>query len=96
MVSTPAQRIHSHALIRDTHVCFPLNPNADLNEIERFRDSDVTFGSLLSIGMDMDSCGKVIQVQAHFRNRITTYSQAATTDFSFTLFVLIAVKRISI
>jgi len=73
MISPEAQQIHERALVWDTHACFPLNPNADLSELKRYKDNGVTFVSL-NIGMDMDSFDKVIQVLARFRNYIAAHS----------------------
>ena len=73
IISEQAQKIHSEALVWDTHACFPLKPNADLSELKRYRDSGVNFVSL-NIGMDMDSFENVIQVLARFRNHIAVYS----------------------
>jgi membrane dipeptidase len=73
IISAQAQQIHNHALVWDTHACFPLKPNADLSELKRYRDSGVNFVSL-NIGMDMDSFENVIQVLARFRNHIAVYS----------------------
>jgi len=72
LISEPAQRIHEHTLIWDTHACFPLKPNADLSELKRYRESGVNFVSL-NIGMDMDSFENVIQVLACFRNYIASH-----------------------
>jgi membrane dipeptidase len=72
MISELARKIHERALVWDTHACFPLKPNADLGELERYRDSGVNFVSL-NIGMDMDSFENVIQVLARFRNYIASH-----------------------
>jgi membrane dipeptidase len=61
MISTEPQQIHDRSLIWDTHACFPLNPNSDLSELKRYKDSGVTLVSL-NIGMDMDSFENVMQV----------------------------------
>jgi len=73
MVSPQAQQIHDRSLIWDTHACFPLNPNSDLTELKRYKDSGVNFVSL-NIGMDMDAFENVIQVTARFRNYIASHS----------------------
>jgi membrane dipeptidase len=73
LISEPAGQIHERALIWDTHACFPLNPNADLSELKRYKDSGVNFVSL-NIGMDMDSFENVIQVLARFRSYIASHS----------------------
>src|SRR5215204_2576494 len=73
IISEQAQQIHNHALVWDTHSCFPLKPNADLSELKRYRDSGINFVSL-NIGMDMDSFENVIQVLARFRNHIAVYA----------------------
>ena len=72
MISNSAQQIHDRALVWDTHACFPLNPNSDLTELKRYRDSGVTFVSI-NIGMDMDTFENVIQVLARFRNYIASH-----------------------
>ena len=54
MIATSAQHIHERALVWDTHACFPLNPNSDLTELTRYKNSGVSFISL-NIGMDMDN-----------------------------------------
>lgn len=72
MISKPAQQIHDRALIWDTHACFPLNPNSDLTELQRYQNYGVTFVSL-NIGMDMDSFENVMQVLARFRNYIAAH-----------------------
>jgi membrane dipeptidase len=71
LISESAQQIHERALVWDTHACFPLQPNADLTELKRYRDSGVTFVSL-NIGMDMDSFENVVQVVARYRNYIAS------------------------
>src|SRR5215212_5546503 len=72
LISESAQQIHERALVWDTHACFPLQPNADLTELKRYRDSGVNFVSL-NIGMDMDSFENVIQVVARYRNYIASH-----------------------
>jgi len=72
LISESAQQIHERAVVWDTHACFPLQPNADLTELKRYRDSGVTFVSL-NIGMDMDSFENVIQVVARYRNYIASH-----------------------
>jgi len=72
MISTQARQIHEHALVWDTHACFPLNPNSDLTELKRYKNSGVTLVSL-NIGMDMDSFENVMQVLARFRNYIASH-----------------------
>ena len=74
MISEQAQHIHNHALVWDTHACFPLKPNSDLTELKRYSDSGVNFVSL-NIGMDMDSFENVIQVLACFRNHIASHPE---------------------
>jgi len=81
MISTEAAQIHDRSLVWDTHACFPLNPNADLGELKRYKDSGVTFVSL-NIGMDMDSFDKVVQVLARFRNYIAEHSDQYTLALS--------------
>jgi membrane dipeptidase len=77
MISNQSQQILDRSLIWDTHACFPLNPNSDLSELKRYKDSGVTFVSL-NIGMDMDSFENVMQVMARFRNYITAHSDQYT------------------
>ena len=72
MISDPAQHIHDRALVWDAHACFPLKPDADLSELQRYRDSGVHFVSL-NIGMDMDSFENVIQVLARYRAYIASH-----------------------
>lgn len=72
MISKQAQQIHDHALVWDTHACFPLRPDADLSELKRYRDSGVNFVSL-NIGMDMDPFENVIQVLARYRAYIASH-----------------------
>lgn len=74
MISKEAKGIHDRALVWDTHACFPLKPNSDLNELKRYRDSGVNFVSL-NIGMDMDSFENVIQVLARFRNHTASHPE---------------------
>jgi membrane dipeptidase len=73
LISEPAGQIHEHALVWDTHACFPLKPNSDLSELKRYKDSGVNFVSL-NIGMDMDTFENVIQVLARFRSYIASHS----------------------
>jgi membrane dipeptidase len=72
LISESAQQIHQRALVWDTHACFPLQPNADLAELKRYKDSGVNFVSL-NIGMDMDSFENVIQVAARYRKYIASH-----------------------
>lgn len=72
MISEKAQQIHNRALVWDTHACFPLNPNSDLTELKRYKESGVNFVSL-NIGMDMDPFENVMQVLARFRNHIASH-----------------------
>jgi membrane dipeptidase len=72
MISKEAQQIHNRSLVWDTHACFPLKIDADLTELERYRDSGINFVSL-NIGMDMDSFEKVMQVLARYRNYIASH-----------------------
>jgi len=66
MLSVKAKRLHDQSLVWDTHACFPLQPNADLSELVRYKNSGVDFVSI-NIGMDMDAFEKVIRVLAGFR-----------------------------
>ena len=72
MLSPEAQKVHNSALVWDTHACFPLNPNSDLTELSRYKNSGVNFVSL-NIGMDMDSVENIIQVAARFRHYIAEH-----------------------
>jgi len=65
-----SNQLHNQSLVWDAHACFPLNPNPDLSQLKRYKDSGVSFVSI-NIGMDMDSFEKVIQVLAGFRKFIT-------------------------
>jgi membrane dipeptidase len=67
MISEQARQIHTRALVWDTHACFRLDPNADVSELKRYRDSGVTFVSL-NIGMDLNSFENTIQVLARYRS----------------------------
>lgn len=62
------------SLVWDAHACFPLNANADLSQLKRYKDSGVSFVSL-NIGMDMDPLEKVIQVLAGFRRTIQSHPE---------------------
>jgi hypothetical protein len=53
MISKEAQQIHNRSLVWDTHACFPLKPDADLTDLERYRDSGVNNVSHNN-RMDMD------------------------------------------
>ena len=72
MLSDIATQLHHQSLVWDTHACFPLNLNADLSELVRYKNSGVDFVSI-NIGMDMDAFDKVIQVLAGFRNYIKSH-----------------------
>jgi membrane dipeptidase len=74
MISTQAQQIHDRALIWDTHACFPLKPDSDLTELQRYQSSGVNLVSL-NIGMDMDSFENVMQVLARFRNYVAAHPE---------------------
>jgi membrane dipeptidase len=60
----------------DTHVCFPLNPRAELAELERYKKSGVTFVSI-NVGMDLNPFEDVIQVLVGFRK----YLKARPDDY---------------
>lgn len=68
-MSEKAKALHSSSIVWDTHVCFPLNPRAELHELERYKKSGVTFVSI-NIGMDLNAFDDVIQVLAGFRKFI--------------------------
>jgi membrane dipeptidase len=72
MISEQAKQTHDQSLVWDAHACFPLNPNADLSQLQRYKDSGVSFVSL-NIGMDMDAFEKVIQVLVGFRRYIKSH-----------------------
>src|ERR1051325_9613101 len=74
MTSLQAQKIHTRSLVWDTHACFPLQPNADLSELARYRQNGVNFVSL-NIGMDMDSFEHILQVLARYRNYIASHPE---------------------
>jgi len=74
MTNEPIRRIHEQTLVWDTHACFPLKPNADLKDLERYRDSGVNFVSI-NIGMDMDPFENVVQVLAGYRSFIRSHSE---------------------
>ncbi len=63
------QQLYDEALVWDAHVCFPLNTNAELDALERYRASGVSFVSI-NIGMDMDAFDKIIQILAGFRHYV--------------------------
>jgi len=83
MKSDEAKQIHNRLLIWDTHACFPLKPDSDLTELERYRDSGVSFVSI-NIGMDLNPFETVMQVTARFRRYIDEhpedYVQALTVE----------------
>jgi membrane dipeptidase len=71
-ISEQARKIHSHSLVWDTHACFRLDPNADLSELKRYRDSGVDFVSL-NIGMDLNSFDNTMQVLARYRSYVSSH-----------------------
>ena len=71
-ISEQARKIHNHSLVWDTHACFRLDPNADLSELKRYRDSGVTFVSL-NIGMDLNSFENTMQVLARYRSYVSSH-----------------------
>ncbi|HNO93349.1 MAG TPA: membrane dipeptidase, partial [Anaerolineales bacterium] len=71
-MKTQTTDIHRQSIVWDTHACFPLNPQSDLSELKRYKDSGVTFVSL-NIGMDMDSFENVMRVLARFRSHIAAH-----------------------
>jgi membrane dipeptidase len=73
MTNEEIKRIHQQSLVWDTHACFPLKPNADLQELKRYRESGVNFVSI-NVGMDMDSFENIFQVLAGYRNYIRSHS----------------------
>jgi len=74
MIQEQIQRIHQQSLVWDTHACFPLKPNADLEQLKRYRDSGVNFVSI-NIGMDMDSFENILQVLAGYRHYIRSHPE---------------------
>jgi membrane dipeptidase len=72
MISEQARNIHRDSLIWDTHACFRLDPNADLTELKRYRDSGVNFVSL-NIGMDLNSFENTMQVLARYRGYVASH-----------------------
>ncbi|MGE5378885.1 MAG: dipeptidase [Bacteroidota bacterium] len=74
MTNEEVNRIQQQSLVWDTHACFPLKPNADLKELERYRNSGVNFVSI-NIGMDMDSFENILQVLAGYRNYIRSHAE---------------------
>ena len=72
MVSEQARNIHRDSVIWDTHACFRLDPNADLTELKRYRDSGVNFVSL-NIGMDLNSFENTMQVLARYRSYVASH-----------------------
>ena len=79
---TNSKRRSAGIAIWDAHACFPLKPNADLSQLQRYKASGVSFVSL-NIGMDMDAFDKVIQVLAGYRQ----YIQAHPEDYVLALAV---------
>ena len=81
--SEQARNIHTYSLVWDTHACFRLDPNADLSELKRYRNSGVDFVSL-NIGMDLNSFENTVQVLARYRSYIASqpdrYILALTVD----------------
>ena len=71
-ISEQARKIHNHSLVWDTHACFRLDPNADLSELKRYRDSGVDFVSL-NIGMDLNSFDNTMQVLARYRSYVSSH-----------------------
>lgn len=69
LISERARNLHRRSLVWDTHACFRLDPKADLSELERYRDSGVSFVSL-NIGMDLNSFENTMQVLAGYRKHI--------------------------
>ena len=71
LISEQARNLHNDSLVWDTHACFRLDPNADLTELKRYRDSGVNFVSL-NVGMDLNSFENTIQVLARYRSHIAS------------------------
>ncbi|HVF25153.1 MAG TPA: membrane dipeptidase [Anaerolineales bacterium] len=72
MTTEQIQKLHDQSLVWDAHACFPLNPNANLSELKRYKANGVNFVSL-NIGMDMDSFENIIQVLACYRKHIAAH-----------------------
>ena len=68
-------QLHHQALVWDAHGCFPLNPNSDLSQLKRYKESGVNFLSL-NIGMDMDEVSQIFQILARFRNYLLAHPEA--------------------
>jgi membrane dipeptidase len=73
MISAHTHQNLTQALVWDAHACFPLNPNADLSQLQRYKASGANFVSI-NIGMDMDAFEKVVQVLAGFRAYLKAHS----------------------
>jgi membrane dipeptidase len=71
-MSEQAKHLHAASLVWDTHACFPLNPNAELDDLKRYKTSGVNFVSI-NIGMDVDTFEKVLQILAGFRNYVKSH-----------------------
>jgi membrane dipeptidase len=72
MMSDQANSLHTSSLVWDAHACFPLNPNANLSQLKRYKDSGVTFVSI-NIGMDVDAFENVIQVLTGYRKFVQSH-----------------------
>jgi membrane dipeptidase len=83
MISKQTTQLLGQTIVWDAHACFPLDPNADLSQLQRYKDAGVNFVSI-NIGMDMDAFDKVIHVLAGFRKHIQSHPEdfvlAQTTD----------------
>jgi len=66
---TQVRTFLKNALIWDAHACFPLEPDADLSDLYRYKASGYDFVSI-NVGMDMESVAEIIQVLAGFRRTI--------------------------
>ncbi len=64
-----AAALHEDALVWDSHVCLPLNPDADLGALERHHASGVDFVSI-NVGMDMNPLPQIMQTLASFRAQL--------------------------
>jgi membrane dipeptidase len=53
----------------EAHTCLPLDPQADLGPLERYRAAGVAYVSI-NVGMDMTPVSRIIEVIAGFRSRI--------------------------
>jgi membrane dipeptidase len=70
------------AITWDAHACFPLRSGADMTELERYRQSGVSFLSV-NIGMDMNTMAEVVKVTSWFRDYVLAHPQKYVLAESF-------------